>query len=466
MQSKLILDAEQRILVDEMLSTSSGAYLIASIMGEGKTVCTVEYMMATKPETTLIICPLNTRVGWERTLRQQGYEGKIVRIESTPEGKAEYAHLAAGVPGVYLIGREYMALSATTVAPKIKLDGTYTRGREAVWSWKKVKPNLAVYDEIHAVQNRNATMSHVLRTLKADFKVGLSGTWAGNKFQGAWAPTRWLWPTVIDTSFWRWVAEYCTTEFDPFAGKKVTGELVPGAFVKDLPAYGRIESTLTTPMVTEYRFVELSSAQRKAYRQMETDLIAWLDDHPIVADLPVTARIRLRQITLGMPSFTEDGEIGFDVKCKSTKLEALKEILSDLEDEPVLILTDSQRFARVAVARLGRNAVEWSGQVSAHAREGILERFGKPGGPKYIVATIAAIGEGVDGLQLVCNNMVWLSRSENGLLNDQASKRLHRRGQTKPVRSIEILATETLDEGILSSLIEQRLTMRASLRKG
>ena len=85
MQSKLILDPAQQDIVNHMLATDSGGYLMGSEMGTGKTVCTVEYIMATKPETTLIICPLNTRVGWERTLRQQGYEGKIVRIESTPE---------------------------------------------------------------------------------------------------------------------------------------------------------------------------------------------------------------------------------------------------------------------------------------------------------------------------------------------------------------------------------------------
>jgi SNF2 family DNA or RNA helicase len=201
------------------------------------------------------------------------------------------------------------------------------------------------------------------------------------------------------------------------------------------------------------------------YTEMESNLVTWLGDNPMVAELPITARARLRQITLGTPTFNAEGEVDFDINSKSSKIDALKEIISDLDDEPVLIFTHSQRFCPVVVHRLGNRAVEWSGKTSARERERILSQFGTRNGPRYIVATIAAIGEGVDGLQDRCNTEVWLSRSDDRIINEQAGKRLHRRGQKRAVRSIDIIAPNTYDEGILSGQVRQALAMNESMRR-
>lgn len=463
----LILDDDQAKIVHEMINfDTGGGYVLASEQGAGKTVIVAQYIVEAKPAVSLIIAPLGTRVGWERTIRRQGYAGTIVRIDSSPEGKQNYSDLAAKKPGVYIIGREFFAISATEVAPKKKQDGTYTKGRKALWSWTKIVPDLVAYDEVHAIQNRNSVGFRVLKTLKPKYRIVMSGTWMGNRFEGAWAPSFWTFgKPAVDNSFWRWAAEYAVTEFDPFAGQKVTGEAQPGRFVASLPGYARLMANLDVDLVPEQRFVELNPTQRKMYKEMETNLVTWLGDNPMVAELPITARARLRQITLGTPTFNAEGEVDFDINTKSSKIDALKEIISDLDDEPVLIFTHSQRFCPVVVHRLGNKAVEWSGKTSAKERERILASFGKHGGPRYIVATIAAIGEGIDGLQSVCNTEVWLSRSDDRIINEQAGKRLHRRGQTRAVRSIDIIAPETYDEGILSGQVRQALAMNESMRR-
>jgi hypothetical protein len=61
--------------------------------------------------------------------------------------------------------------------------------------------------------------------------------------------------------------------------------------------------------------------------------------------------------------------------------------------------------------------------------------------------------------------MVWLERSDDGMVNDQAFRRLFRRGQERQVVSVSIMAENTYDWGQLSKLIEQRLAMNKSLRK-
>lgn len=471
----LILDDDQSKIVHEMVHTDTGGgYVLASEQGAGKTVIVAQYIVEAKPAVTLIICPLGTRVGWERTLRRQGYSGPLLRVE-TDSVQAIDAMLARK-PGVYLMGREFFALAGSDgPIPKCKahkkpncaLGCTLRPQRKARWSWAKLKFDTVVYDEVHAIQSRDSLGFKMAKQLKANYKIAMSGTWMGNKFEGAWAPSYWVFKNskAVDNSFWRWAAEFAVLEFDPYTGQKVTGEKEPGRFVQTLPGYARLMANLDVDVEPEQRFVELSPTQRRMYAEMEANLVTWLGDNPMVADIPITMRARLRQITLGTPTFNDVGEVDFAINSKSSKIDALKEFIADVDDEPVLILTHSQRFCPVVVHRLGTKAVEWSGKTSSRAREEILRTFGLKSGPRYIVATIPAIGEGVDGLQQRCATEVWLSRSDNRILNEQAHKRLHRRGQTRPVRSLDIIAPNTYDEGILNGQVMEALKMNESMRR-
>jgi SNF2 family DNA or RNA helicase len=83
---------------------------------------------------------------------------------------------------------------------------------------------------------------------------------------------------------------------------------------------------------------------------------------------------------------------------------------------------------------------------------------------KYIVAVIPAIAEGVDGLQHATRNIVWVSRSDNRILNEQVMKRVHRQGQTRQVRSFDIVALDTYDSGVLSDQLSKALQMNRTLK--
>lgn len=438
----LVLSDDQEEDVQRIITEPTQGALVASGMGVGKTVIACETIIRLDPKTTLIICPLGVRINFEVTLARQGYTGRLARIDSTKKGKQAMADLRNGIAGVYTIGREYFRLN----------------------DWHKVKPDVVVYDEMHAVCNRKSLGFNQLRNLKPKrLRLGMSGTPGGNQFQGMWAITRWLWPDHIDRSFWRWAAQWAVEEFDIHAGKKVTGEKNPGEFVKSLPCYIRRIKDLDVEYVEETRLVELSPTQRRLYQQMEDDAIMWLEENPSVAAVPIVQRIRLRQVTLGVPTMNEAGEVEFGPNCKSSKIDALKEIIKDLPPgEPVLILTDSSKFARVVANRLGDKAALWSGEQSHGVRDNIKAEF-LNGDVQWLVATIPSIAEGVDMLQSRCNHVVWLSRSENRILNEQAQARLHRTGQQKHVYGYDIQAVDTYDSGIFQRLELQSAEMGASL---
>lgn len=456
-------DSEQERCIQQMLEGDSGGALIASEVGAGKTLMAVEYVVRSGARRVLVVCPLGTRIGWQRTFERQGFKHPVRRVETNKAGKEAQAAFEAGEPGVFLIGHAMFRRKADL--------------------WAKRKPlDVAIYDEIQDVSNPQSKGFGTLRKLKATYKIAISGTWFGNKFERAWTGPRWVWYDYegqgteytgnrhVDTSHLRWKTRWCKQEYDPFTWdkKRVVGEREPGAWNAWLPLYIRTTADLDVQAINEDIFVELSRSQRKVYDDLERDALTWLGDNPLVTDLPITTRIRLRQVTLGDLSFDEadGGSITFAPDCKSTKFDALEEFLDNNPDDNVLIYTDSRKFAEVVVGRLGEKAALWAGSTSQEDRERLLITFGRPGGPQYIVAVIAALGAGVDGLQHVCHTVVWLSETEDNNLNHQALGRILRRGQKHTVRNVYVKAVDTLDEGIYARNISTELANRASLRKG
>ena len=442
------------------LIENNGTGIVATQVGGGKTLIAIEVAKRMKTTTNFVIAPKGThKRAWEQTILRQIPEATVRYINSSKEGKRAFVDLEKGKAGWYIISPEFFRK----------------------FHWVGITPELAVFDEIHRASNRKSTTSKMLHTLKAKRRIGMSGTIAGNKVEGFWSIIRWIYPEVAGRSFWNWVDAYCETKMDHFAGKVVSGEAYPGAIVNTIPCYIRhlkreqccefhpkgIDSELPA-IQTEVRTVELSPDQKRIYKKLEKDLFVWLGENPLAVQIPVATRIRLRQITLGVPIINEDGVVDFAEDCKSSKLDELFSILGDHpEGEQMLILTHSQKFATITTKRLkraGHTAFEWSGTSSQSTRDKALEAF-IAGDIQFIVAVISAIGEGTDGLQEAASIVVWLSKDDNRLLNEQASGRLDRRGQKKSVISYEIIAEETYDEGQLSRLITDQLKMNNTLRK-
>jgi superfamily II DNA or RNA helicase len=453
----LVPTPEQEGAIKRMVSEPTRAALNASTMGAGKTLKAVEVVKRLDAKTVLLIAPLNTRLGWKVTFERQGVDLPFRWIRNSKDGLSSLEDWEWLQPGIYFVGVEYFVRKAFDQSGK----------RSGVWS---KEADVVLFDEVHRSQNRHSKTYKALKAVKGGFKLAMSGTPTGNSFSGAWAVTKWLWPEIIESSYWRWVDRYCATEYDHFApqGKKIVGEKNPGEFFNGLPCYIRIESEFDAELVEEQVYVELHRAQRKAYEELQEKMVTWIEEQPIVVEFPIALRIRLRQATLGMFSLDDEDNITFADDCVSAKLDAMFDALENrLDNESCLILTDSRKFADVVVARLrkaGHTAEPWHGHVSQSKREEVKQSF-VGGSCKYVVAVISAIAEGVDGMQNGTRNMLWLNRSDNRILNEQAVKRVHRQGQKETVRSIELIAVDTYDQGVLSSQIQNAIEMNKTLRE-
>ena len=474
----LVLTDEQARVVDRLKTEPTRAALLAADTGYGKTVIAVETARAIGARTILVVAPVNTikrkgDKGWAPTITRQNTGLPIRWIDArTPES---FDLLKSGEPGWYLVGREFFGLSGTDQDPVEREDGTFTPGRVSRWAWSDVNDalDMLIYDESHAVSNRWGLGAQVLRTVKPGYRLAMSATPGRNRFEGLWAPCRWLWPDArntdgqlfVDNSKWRWAAQWAEIESNQFStsGRKIGAEREPGAFVASLPCYIYYEAPRAETIIRRVR-IPLTPVQRKMYDDMKRDALVWLGEHPLVADLPMVQKLRMRQIGLGEVSFDEDGEVVFAPGCQSAKADAcLKIVTKHHPNESVVFYTGSRRFADMLVQRLP-DAVLFTGQVAKAQRADNLARFIR-GEVKHLVATIASIGEGTDGLQDVCNVEVWVDKLFDDVLNVQAEGRINRRGQrAEQVSRYELVADETDDDEAFTRLVTQRDAMLASLR--
>jgi SNF2 family DNA or RNA helicase len=429
------------------------AVLLKAPTGAGKTLVGVQTAVEIEAKRVLLIAPLNTESGWRDTVARQYGDTIEYRYAHNKRvaGKRAWEDLHMGKPGFYFVGREFFK----TV------------------SWRKVKKlDFIIFDECHAATNRDSKMHKMLKTAKAPYALAMSATPAGNHMQGIWALARWLWPKKTPQGFWNWVTEWFHTEHDPYAdteygeGKKVTAEREPGALWKALPAAFKMKSVYNEKPIIHTVEVEISAVQRKHYQELEEEAITWLNDNPLAIDIPAVLNMRLRQMCLAVPSVRQDwvrkkdketglwmdtwGDVvWFEDDAKSTKIDAIKEILSDIhaeKPEPVLIFTDSRIFATICTKQLqaaGYRARQFVGGMSTEEREWKKKQFGK----KFdvMVCTLQTVAEGTDGLQWVACNEIWANVSWSPLINTQGAGRLSRQGQKRQVNRWMLLAKGTVE---------------------
>lgn len=437
-----------------------------STVGVGKTLIGTEMVRRLDAKRSLIIAPPNTFDGWERHYQIQ-MDAKVQRCGSkNAETKQSFVDFMDGKPGHFFMGWEY--------------------GRRMGFTSKQAV-DMLIADESHRAQNHksaSATMLHGISkaTLEKDGRVlALSGTPAGNDLTGLWSTAHALWPERYP-HYWPWCKRFFREDWNAWADiPEYTVELQPGSVMAHLPHFVRHEQGVRCcafhprgvqedlpKRVWHNAVVDLSSKQRKLYREMDNTMKAWCEGHdwPISSKgLPMLQYTRLLQIALAEPTPAQDMRMKWDkdlkmktlqqhdfveypLDCVSSKIDAMLDILKDIDSsEPVVVWTHSAAIIPALVHRINKQfgdivATRWDGTVSHSNRQIIKDGFGF-GGCRIIVAQVASLAEGVDGLQRVCANEIWFSESANNMENIQALGRLERTGQTRAVNSWRIIAKDT-----------------------
>jgi superfamily II DNA or RNA helicase len=179
--------------------------------------------------------------------------------------------------------------------------------------------------------------------------------------------------------------------------------------------------------------VDISPIQRKMYDELlaQSFTQARGGHGELLATLPITLRIRLRQILLAEPQLEWQNslkdEVYFDESSKSSKFDEIKHIL---ENEPnrLIIWTDSKQFAQMCEKKHSRIKAFTGGMTAKQSQQ--LESWFTSTHNAVLAIVYTAGSEGLDTFKDVCNTEIIANIADGrlGATMEQASGRLNRTG--------------------------------------
>lgn len=448
--------------------------LLGWSMGTGKTLGSIETDLrfrsqysshgTARPFRTLVVTPLAVQPGWVTTLQREaepflGRDPQVMRMN--PKKRDLF----------FKPGYDYYLMHWDALLKLVDRFGKAKRIRpiEVV---RELGFSHIILDEIHRAKNRETKRTVAANHMEIRLMTGLSGSLVPNKPQDIWSPLHMMYPRVFH-SYWDFVFAYMETEkIDPgdpeseyFRGDtearpyiqihgpndhwiEAREELI-GGFVsiiedEDLP-YLNIPQTI--PNTIE---CELGAKQRKLYDGMDKDMLAWVNSNidpdnpsPLAANAIISKLIRLQQFAIG--SMIEVLSGNFRMGLPAAKLEAIKE-WTQRTDESIVIFSQFSQPLALLQQMMPDDVLTYTGEIqSQKTREANLEAF-KAGAIKILGMTYGAGGEGIDGLQYGCRNVIMLDRAWAPEVNRQAIGRVRRAGQKYPVNVIDVVARKTIDD--------------------
>lgn len=194
------------------------------------------------------------------------------------------------------------------------------------------------------------------------------------------------------------------------------------------------------------RTVYLTDKEMEAYRKMETDMILEIGDQESVASNSAVKLLKLRQGTSGF-YYDEDGKA---IVVGHSKLEVLKDLLSEIGNHQVILFTQFHVEADQIEKLLGEKAVRIDGTVSNQTVKNELLKEFMEGKKQYLISHPASLGHGITLTQV--NYMIYYSQSYSLEQFYQSRDRIHRFGQRNACSYYHLVAHKTVDEVVVKAL--------------
>lgn len=169
--------------------------------------------------------------------------------------------------------------------------------------------------------------------------------------------------------------------------------------------------------------------------KIEIDAEPWLDDDESLDELPMATQRKV----IG------EAKIPYAVKY-------IKTWMRDNPNDKLMVFAYTREVVEQLTSQLRQfGASNIYGGTTANQKKQCVSNFVNNRKNRIIVAQINSAGEGIDGLQTVCNNgfFVEIDWSAGGW--DQALGRLRRMKQTKAVKIAYLVAKDTLDQAIIGT---------------
>jgi SNF2 family DNA or RNA helicase len=416
---------------------------LADDMGLGKTIQAIALILHDLEEghangPVLVVCPTSVVGNWAREIDR--FAPSLRAMVHHGSGRASGQEFATQA------GQAHVVISSYALARR---DEKTLRAVE----WAGV-----VLDEAQKIKNPAAKQTRAIRRLQAGYRVALTGTPVENRLSELWSIMQFLNPGYLGSqeSFRARFARPIERYQDPEAAARLRRLVRPlilrrvkadPTIIQDLPC------TLTPEQATLYQ-----AAVEDAMRQVEEA------EGMKRRGLVLSMLLRLKQICNHPAHFLGDGSSLPDRSGKLARLgEMLEEVLS--VGERALVFTQFAEMGALLQTYLqellGGEALFLYGGTPAKQRDRMIARFQEePHGPEIFVLSLKAGGLGLNLTR--ANHVFHFDRWWNPAVENQATDRAFRIGQTKDVWVHKLICVGTLEERI-DELIESKKALAESV---
>lgn len=207
---------------------------------------------------------------------------------------------------------------------------------------------------------------------------------------------------------------------------------------------------------------DLPPAARKAYDDMEANLITQLDEKVVSAANAASASTKLRQLVNGGIYLDDDLRATFakQIKAKGArdwvsihdeKTDLLEGLIEELQGTPLLVAYDFRHDLERLQARFGKN-IPYIGGGTTPKRATELEAAWNRGELPVLYGHPQSMGHGLN-LQGAGNHVCWYGMTWNRELYDQLNGRVRRQGSVHQTVFVHhLMARDTIDETMFWAL--------------
>lgn len=478
--------------------------LVLDEQGTGKTAQTISalHLLQRHKETpfpVLVICPSSVKRVWERHFNEW-YPGlTVINVKGTA---AQRRKLLATPAHVYIVSYAVMPkhsrLAHSPGSPALRRCGDCGGYDDAITEDKcqahyrelnNIPFKTVIADEVHRMLNPHSSWTRAVWSVSdiATYRFGLTGTAVQEGVEDFWALLRFVNPREFRQKT-QFLDRYAIGGYSPWGIYEIDG-LNPSRALEfhsiTQPYFRRVLKSVALPFLPpvqeERRFVDMTGAQAKAYRDLKKLTYAELSGTTVTVLKPMVRAGRLMQLASSYlevidPEPTDDPDLEQEhspdirLALPSSKISAFMDDIQsgdfDQNSKGVVVFAQSRQLLQLLSTEMHRHDIAHGmvvGTMSEDDRNAAIDAF-QAGETKYILVSIAAGGAGLT--LTAADTMVFLQRSWSSTAMTQAEARAHRLGSEihDSIKLIHYLSEGTIEEKQLDDLAAKDEKIEAILQ--
>lgn len=415
-------------------------WLMLLDMGLGKTMCIIHLARWLKKNKNLkhclIICGINTlKANWKKEIQLHSDESfRVIGEKINTKGNIHYSTIPERAKEIREgIDEFFIITNIESLRSKEVVDAINSRD----------DIGMIVVDEIHKIANKSSQQADGLLKLKAEYKVGATGTLIVNSPISAYTSLKWL--EIDKSSLTNFKRQYCV--FGGFGNHEIVGYKNLELLKNEIDAYSlrktKEEALKDLPKKTVIKeYVTLDDKNRIFYNKIKQGvrddaLKVELNKNNILA-----LTTRLRQAT-ACPSILTEEDI---VSSKVERCVDLVEQIVSSNNKVVVLSTFKEPVYQLKKLLAKYNPVIGTGDMKDEVVSKNIDTFQKKDSCKVFIGTIAKCGTGIT--LNAASYMIMLDTPFTASSTNQAEDRVYRIGTTKPVFVYHLICEHTIDERV------------------